>query len=358
MNGLEITLSKHEYVLEGELSSGAHGACYLVRKNNISYILKDYIHNDDSESSHEAEVYAALHGSGLGSEYFFKAERIKLGNKFYLRSQTYDGETLEAFILNSNNDIPLADKFEILISASKAISKMHEIGYLHLDIKPSNLYISNTKVVKPIDMGSSITANEVKSFEHIMDSVGYMSTNEYASKKVREFNEARADYRNNYAIKKDVHFEYLLSDSEKEYFCKLENSISVQDDIYSLMCCMFYMLTNGMVFKFWVDLDYDKYDDSQQIYSILENNNIPKYIINRLVDFFMDMNQAYADSNASVKYESINDFIKELEILREIMLNQGFHPEVILRNSIKYFEENFSNIEIDPELLTDIEEME
>lgn len=332
MHELTLFLKQEGYTVERMLSAGNHGSCYLVRKNGICYILKKYESNAKEESIHESTVYTDLHGAGMGNEYFFKAEPLIIDNTYFLLSQTYEGVTLEEYI-QLNDNLSLEDKLNILMSACKAINEMHNLGYIHLDIKPSNLYLSNAEhIVKPIDMGSAVKCTNGKSFDEIINSIGYLSTREYSSKKVRDFNELCNKLR-------DKNFSNTITEKEKKQLCDYEHDIGRADDIYGLMCCAFFVFTKKR-FKYWLDKDVIFINDMSEIRQALINNQMPDYLIEKMVDFFCGLLEPYKNRNAEVPYNTMTDLIKELNIIKEIEKNIGFHSEILLRNFKRHFDNN------------------
>ena len=329
MDTLLNLLNENDYSIECELSSGAHGTCYLVRKNNIGYILKNYECDAEKESLHEAEVYKELHGNGKGNEYFFKAEHKKMGNRHFLLSETYEGVTLEEYIL-TGKEKSFENILDILLRTCRAIKEMHTMTppYLHLDIKPSNLYVSlKENIVRPIDMGSAVRKTGRKTFADIINDMGYRSTDSYATMKVKVFNNLRDEY-----LEMDA-----LTEEQNE-LCSLEEKIGVADDIYSLLCCFFFMITKKK-FKYWIDESFS-YNDSDEIESALKRNNAPSYLIDRLSKLFMCLIAPYTDEEAEVPYKSIDDFINELDTIKLICGDEGFHHEIIDKNFINYFNKN------------------
>ena len=347
-------LSNNGYEVKGMLSSGAHGDCFFVKENKNAKVIKAYKDNDKQEAMHEEGVYSKLHGDDLGKDYLFKAELIEYDNIFFLKLETYEGETLEEYFLKKADEISIEKKIDILINACETISHIHEAGFLHMDIKLSNFYKSEN-LIRPIDMGSAVEIINEKAlqeitneerFNKIMDELGYLSTESYASFRVKFFNKLRNEYLD---FKTDAG-EYLLSDEEKQLLVDLAKKISIEDDIYSLISAIFKALT-GLVLG--IDVKFDK----TNIKGALEDSKIPVYLTDRLCDLFLELQKPNESINAKVSFNSVQELIKELNVIKAIAENRGFHPEVLLRNSMAYFDRYFSKVEIDPELLTDVEEV-
>ena len=353
-------LSKNGYEVKELLSSGSYGDCLFVRNGNISRILKVYKSNDAEECRHEERVYKDLHGDGLGKDWLFTAKSCEIDGIYALEMATYEGDTLEKLLFDPKKQTTISEKLQLLIEACKTISYMHDADkpYAHLDIKPSNFYVSTNSHLKPIDLGSAVSLEEMDEdeetlFNMAMNAIGYMSTKEYASKRVRMFNELREEYRT-LALEKNGHVEYLLSNEEKKELLDLVRHIGVKDDIYSLICCVFNALTNGHAIEFWLDHDRECQSTSESLKGILEENNIPDYLIPDLIELFSELDGPNQDCNQEVNIGSVEELIKILLELKAGEEAEGI-SEIVLRRFVqKYDEEHFSNIEIDPNLLTGV----
>lgn len=348
-------LSNNGYEVRGVLSSGAHGDCFFVKENKNAKVIKAYKDNDKQEAMHEEGVYSKLHGDDLGKDYLFKAELIEYDNIFFLKLETYEGETLEEYFLKKADEISIEKKIDILINACETISHIHEAGFLHMDIKLSNFYKSEN-LIRPIDMGSAVEIINEKAlqeitneerFNNIMHELGYLSTGSYASFRVKFFNKLRNEYLD---FKTDTG-EYLLSDEEKQLLIDLSEKISVEDDIYSLISAIFKALT-GLVLG--IDVKFDK----TNIKEALEESKIPVYLTDRLCDLFLELREPNESINAKVSFNSVYELIKELNVIKAIAETREFHPEIMLKKAMEYNEKNFNDIDIDEDLLTNIEKVE
>lgn len=353
-------LNKNGYEVKKLLSSGSYGDCFFVRNGNISRILKVYKSNDYDECQHEEKVYDDLHGKGLGKDWLFKAKGCVIDGHHMLEMETYEGDTLEKVFFDGEKKLTISEKLQLLIEACKTIAYMHnaEKSYIHLDIKPSNFYVSTNSHLKPIDLGSAVNLQEMpkedeKLFYTTMNAIGYMSTKEYASKRVREFNDMREEYKT-LTIENEGKVEYLISDVEKEELLNLVHCIGIKDDIYSLICCVFNALTNGQEVEFWLDHDGECENISELLREILIRNNIPDYLIPELEELFLELDGPNQNSNKEVSINSVEELIKKLEEINEGEMAEGISSIVLRRFAHKYAEDHFSNIEIDPNLLTSV----
>jgi len=366
MNGKVQLLINEGYNIKKLINSGSYGDCYLVEKEGEkSVVVKVYKNNMNKECEHERDVYYDLHTEGAGRDWLFGYGKIEIDGHTFLRLDTYDGSNLEEYFFEKNRGMSISDKLDVLIKACQVISYMHGADnpnpYLHLDIKLSNFHISEkTLIVKPIDMGSAVKIEtekgqkKEKSFEALMEDVGYMSTYGFSSKKVREFNDIRKKYSSR-KIQRNGKIEYLVNEKQKKYLEELGNSINVKDDIYSLICCVFFVFTGGKKYGFWLGENGIECNSEEVILEELKKNNLPEYMISPVMELFSMISEADKYADKEVNINSVEELIEKLNDLKEIYENKGFHPEVLLRNSKDYFEKHFSNVEIEHELLCEIE---
>lgn len=346
------SLKEHGYEIKELLNSGAYGQCWFVRENNVSRILKVYKSNNPDECIHEENVYKDLHGERLGVDWLFKAERVAFDKFSVLKLDTYEGCTLQQKFFYSKPELTLAEKLQLLIDACKTVAQMHnsEKPYIHLDIKPSNFYVSQTGQVKPIDLGSAvalkknITQDTETNYINLINEIGYMSTEAYASKLVRVFNGRRKKLKESAAV----------TENEKKHLLDLAEQIGIKDDIYSLICCIFNAVTNGKEVEFWLDHDSECSNISKFLREVLSGNNVPSYLIPDFEKLFMELDGPNQYYDKQVSINSVEELISILEELLKTEKAEGISVSVLRRFSEKYFYDCFSDIEIDEELLTEI----
>lgn len=338
MEILRKILKSSHFVCEDEINieSGANGSCFLVNSpEGGHYMLKLYKENSLLKSVHEIKIYKALHNRG-GSEYFFNTERHVTDNEGYLKMSTFRGKTLREFVKPDTDIKVIIDRITELC---RAVREMHRASILHLDLKPANIYVSeNENRIMILDMGSAIEKRK-KTFEEIMKSEGYLSTAQFSSQKLRHFK-----------MKLNKAAEYP-DERDEAALCELEGKIDESDDIYALICCLFYALT-GKYFRFWLQEKVD-YNEEEEIHESLRGR-VPEYIEKRLTDLFYTIVLPGKEYNAKMKYGSADELIEELEIIKDILEKKGYHCEIVLQYSREMCERYADVIDsIDADLLTE-----
>jgi serine/threonine-protein kinase len=97
-------------------------------------------------------------------------------NKTILRKVTDAGLVMELFDGTPMDQRPperLADQVAVFAETAHALHALHQMGYVHCDLKPNNILISPTGTVKVIDFGQTCKIGTVK--ERIQGTPDYIS---------------------------------------------------------------------------------------------------------------------------------------------------------------------------------------
>ena len=169
----------NKYEIINIINSGNYGCVYKVKNNNIFYALKEESQNDNILFN-EANIYKELRfikNVGKIKDYFY------YNNKNYLVLNLYDKNLTQVKYekYNSINYISLINNiFKILL---KTLENIHNHGYIHRDVKPSNICLDKMNEPYLIDFGFSkkyITNNkhiEEKKINSIIGSYSFISNN-------------------------------------------------------------------------------------------------------------------------------------------------------------------------------------
>jgi len=169
-----------DYVIESVLGHGGFGITYLARDSNLGsdVALKEYLpqsiagRNGATAILPNKAVANAIKDYHWGLTEFLKEAqalaRFKHANivrvlRFmeangtaYMAMEYEKGQSLAA-ILKHKNDRRLSEKelLRVFLPVLNGLAAVHEIGMLHLDIKPDNIYIKEDKTPMLIDFGSA-----------------------------------------------------------------------------------------------------------------------------------------------------------------------------------------------------------
>ncbi len=97
--------------------------------------------------------------------------------EMFIVMDCYGGESLKERI--SRGPLKNDDALEVAVQVAKGLSKAHEKGIIHRDIKPGNIFITNDGVVKILDFGLAKASGRTQ-LTQVGSTVGtcnYMSPN-------------------------------------------------------------------------------------------------------------------------------------------------------------------------------------
>jgi serine/threonine protein kinase len=102
----------------------------------------------------------------------------------YLVMEYLDGVNLKALLRGLGNKMPVAYAFEILLSMTEALEKIHAKGLIHRDISPENIFVTKDGNKKIIDFGAT---KEIKGTRDtaILLKPGFAPPEQYTSKGVQ-----------------------------------------------------------------------------------------------------------------------------------------------------------------------------
>jgi serine/threonine-protein kinase len=149
------------------IGEGAASLIYAVSdpKTNQLYALKHVVRKTDKDArfieqlENEFEVGKRAVHPNLRRVLDMKLNRSLLRkiNEAILLMELFDGQPLEHSIPRS-----LTALIQVFIDTGKGIEALHKLGYVHCDLKPSNILINSAGVVKVIDLGQACPVGTAK----------------------------------------------------------------------------------------------------------------------------------------------------------------------------------------------------
>lgn len=155
------------YRILSNLGRGAASLIYLVQdprtkqiwamKQVIKENPKDQRFLDQAES--EYQVASQLDHPGIRriTRLIKKKRQFISVKELYLVMQLVDGLSLE-----SHRPTSMIEAVDIFHQVAQALAYMHGRGYVHADMKPNNVIVSDQNVAKIIDLGQSCKIGTVK----------------------------------------------------------------------------------------------------------------------------------------------------------------------------------------------------
>ena len=149
------------------IGEGAASQIYAVSdpKTKQLYALKHVVRKTEKDSrfieqlENEFNVGKAVVHENLRRIFDYKANRSLLlkVNEAILLMELFDGVPLE-------NSLPrsLSALMQVFIETGKALESLHKLGFVHCDLKPSNILINNAGKIKVIDLGQACPCGTAK----------------------------------------------------------------------------------------------------------------------------------------------------------------------------------------------------
>lgn len=144
------------YHIEAELGQGGMGIVYrakdtvLERTVALKFLPPMFARDEDAKKRfvHEAKAVSALdhpnvavvHEIGSGED-----------GEMFIVMAFYEGQTLEDVI--ADGPVGLEDAVDYVLAAAKGLSAAHAKGIIHRDIKPGNIMVTESGLLKILDFG-------------------------------------------------------------------------------------------------------------------------------------------------------------------------------------------------------------
>src|SRR5688572_301748 len=156
----------HYEVLE-RLGEGARSVIYAVRDPDTrkTYALKHVVREDNKDLrfieqvENEFEISRQFNHPNLRKSYDLKVNKSLLlkKNETFLLMELVEGKPLDVRL--PSDMMELLDTF---IQCAQGLKAMHQMGYVHCDMKPNNILRSDAGDVKLIDFGQSCRIGTIK----------------------------------------------------------------------------------------------------------------------------------------------------------------------------------------------------
>jgi len=176
-----------QYEVVGRLGEGARSTIYAVYDPILKhlYALKHVIRKEDKDQRFIDQVKAEYEVShnfthpNLRKSFELKIIKAMLikDKEAFLVMEMFEGKALDEKLPSD-----LVAVLDIFIQAAEGLKVMHQMGYVHCDIKPNNILRNEFGNVKVIDFGQSCKIGTVK--ERIQGTPDYIAPEQVARKPV------------------------------------------------------------------------------------------------------------------------------------------------------------------------------
>lgn len=257
------------YEIEAILGSGGMSVVYcaydkkLDRNVTLKVLKEDYLTDDDlaDRFPQEARAAAALNHQNIVSIFDFGQD----GEICYIVLEYVDGTNLKERVTKKapfDNDIVLA----VTIQIAEGLAEAHRNGIVHRDVKPQNILVTKTNIIKVADFGIARVARS-----STLTAGGSMGSVHYSSPE-----QARNGY------------------------------LDHTTDIYSLGVCMYEMATGTLPFDGEREISIAMCHLNNEFPDILERNpNVSESIVKII--------KKATEKASALRYQSCEDLIADLK---------------------------------------------
>ena len=201
------TLQGGKYRIERVLGQGGFGITYLARNTvfDIDVAIKEFFMKDENDrdgssvTMPNATKQELFHGQmekfkkeakrmfAIKNEHIVGVQDLFEENSTAYYVMDYvDGENLAERLKRTGKPMTEQEVRDILPQILDALKSIHEAGIWHLDLKPANILIDKSGIVKLIDFGASKQMNAQKGGATTSTAISY--TNGYAPREQMEQN--------------------------------------------------------------------------------------------------------------------------------------------------------------------------
>ena len=283
LNAGELVAGRYE--IDATIGTGGMSVVYraydkkLDRPVTLKVLKEDYLADDDLHDKfpQEARAAAALNNQNIVSIFDFGQD----GDIFYIVLEYIDGFSLKELITKKapfDDDIIIAVAMQI----AEGLSEAHRNGIVHRDIKPQNILITRSNIVKVADFGIARVAKS----STINAGAGSMGSVHYSSPE-----QARNGY------------------------------LDHTTDIYSLGVCMFEMATGRLPFDGEMEVSIAMCHLNNKFPDILEfNPNVSQSVIKII--------EKCTEKSSSLRYQRAEDLVHDLKLAQNDPTGQFVTEEI------------------------------
>ncbi|MFH1138499.1 MAG: serine/threonine-protein kinase [Pseudomonadota bacterium] len=153
VKGVEGLKTVGRYEIIKKIGQGAAGVVYLGRDPYIKRNVAVKMSLPSSEMSRESFFVEAQTAGRLSHPNIVSIYDFGLHGEFcYITMEYVEGTTLEQHC-STGSLLPLNKVMEVIFASCQALDYAHKQGVIHLDVKPSNILLDKSGVIKLTDFG-------------------------------------------------------------------------------------------------------------------------------------------------------------------------------------------------------------
>ncbi|MFR5602243.1 MAG: protein kinase domain-containing protein [Lachnospiraceae bacterium] len=197
------TILNNRYVIGRVLGQGGFGITYLALDTQLEarVAIKEFMPSDIATRTDSVTVSVMMEGKT--NEFNYGAERFQeeartlakfighpniagVSSYFDENDTSYfvmdyiEGISFKSYIANAGGSVSIDEALNVMIPVLRALTAVHQEGFIHRDVTPDNIYISKDGNVKLLDFGSArySIGDKSKSLDVVLK-VGYAPKEQY-----------------------------------------------------------------------------------------------------------------------------------------------------------------------------------
>ena len=172
----------NRYELVEKIGEGGMAIVYKARDNKLSRLVavkvlkKEFANNKDISDKFKKEATAVANFSDANIVNVLDVGHEEEGNIDYFVMEYVNGKTLKELIVGSGK-LNYTTAISIAIQIAKALECAHKNNIIHRDVKPQNILVTESGLIKVTDFGiaKSSTSATITNTTTIMGSAHYLS---------------------------------------------------------------------------------------------------------------------------------------------------------------------------------------
>lgn len=201
------TLLNGKYLIGRLLGAGGFGNTYLAFDLNLhtKLAIKEYLPKEVASRERNSVMIHVYTGESqsefhVGMDKFLDEARVlarlkqhpnivavsdffKENNTAYIVMDYLEGITFKEYLKMKGGRLSFEETMSVMTPVMDALREVHQIGLLHRDISPDNIYVTRSKQVKVLDFGAARQAmGEVSKSLSVILKPGYAPAEQYFSK--------------------------------------------------------------------------------------------------------------------------------------------------------------------------------
>lgn len=159
MQSIDILMNEQPLLIRAQSMLKKEYDLYRFLQENESELLRKHYGAVDSMGKNHISTFQPLDFLMEAIEFFHSEQTMTS----YFAMKTYEGITLRGYA-NRLQTSSLQDILSLFCKITEAVEFLHRKNVLHLDLKPDNIFITNTGSVKLIDLNAACFLSESSSF--------------------------------------------------------------------------------------------------------------------------------------------------------------------------------------------------